>query len=205
MNFMDKRIVLCIAAFVILTIYVLWMPLSELDKNVSSGIQNHLSVSLKGLMSFVSWFGVMPYSLITPLCVVIAFAVFKFKREALFTLCTLLAGLVSTLVKYLVNRPRPAEPWVHVLEPTAQQSFPSGHVNFYVVFFGFLIVLMYQLKTVPKLIRILASAFCLFLILLVGISRIYLGAHWFTDVLGGYLLGAVLLHVNCYFYFKKAG
>lgn len=188
--------------FVLLTAFIVYMPLSSLDKNFSIAVQSYQSPFLDSLMKFVSFIGVMPYSLIMVLLTALLFFVFKLKRAAFFTLSTLLAGVVSTLIKVLVDRPRPAAPLVNVLEKTVHQSFPSGHVNFYVVFFGFLIVIMCHVKTIPFILRTMVIAICALLILLIPISRMYQGVHWFTDVLGGYLLGGLLLFVNSYYYLR---
>lgn len=188
--------------FVLLTAFIVYMPLSSLDKNFSIAVQSYQSPFLDSLMKFVSFIGVMPYSLIMVLLTALLFFVFKLKRAAFFTLSSLLAGVVSTLIKVLVDRPRPAAPLVNVLEKTVHQSFPSGHVNFYVVFFGFLIVIMCHVKTIPLILRTMVIAICALLILLIPISRMYQGVHWFTDVLGGYLLGGLLLFVNSYYYLR---
>lgn len=189
-------------AFVLLTVFIVYMPLSSLDKNFSIAIQSYQGPILDPIMKFISFIGVMPYSLIMVLLTALLFFLFKLKWEAVFTLSTLFAGVASTVVKILVDRPRPAAPLVHVLEKTVQQSFPSGHVNFYVVFFGFLIVMMYHVKTIPFILRAMVITICILLILLIPISRVYQGAHWFTDVIGGSLLGSLLLSANSYFYFK---
>ncbi len=116
---------------------------------------------------------------------------------------TMLSGLISTIIKWLVNRPRPTEDLVRVVGKNAQQSFPSGHVLFYVMFFGFLVLLMLRLQSINKTIRVLVSVVCLFLIFTIPFSRIYLGAHWFTDVLGGFLLGIICLYGFGYIYLEQ--
>jgi len=154
------------------------------------------------MMRFISWFGYMPNSIFIVLVPAVCLFIFKYKKEAVFVLLTLLAGVVSSLVKLLVNRPRPLPNLVRIIEKTRQQSFPSGHVLFYVVFFGFIAFLMYRLDRLPALIRWLTGISCLLLIFLVPISRIYLGAHWFTDVLAGFLLGILCLYALIYYYLK---
>jgi len=189
--------------FIGLSILVSFFPQSFIDIALSREIQEDQNPLLDSLMKFISWFGYSPGCIITVAAAALIFLLFKCRREALFILFTSLAGLVSTVFKIMVNRPRPAEPFVHIVRKVSQQSFPSGHVLFYIVFFGFLTVLMYQLKAIPTIIRIAVSVVSLLLIFTIPFSRIYLGAHWFTDVLGGFLLGMLCLYILCFFYFRK--
>jgi undecaprenyl-diphosphatase len=96
---------------------------------------------------------------------------------------------LDLFLKYAFHRTRPTSEAVKVLQELTTPSFPSGHVVHYVVFFGFLLATMFYVPRIPKEVRIVIGAFCGFLILAVGFSRIYLGAHWATDVIGGYLVG----------------
>jgi len=189
--------------FIALSILVSFFPQSFIDVDLSREIQEDQNPTLNNLMILASWFGYSPGCIITVAAAALIFLLFKYRREALFVLFTGLAGLVSTAFKILVNRPRPAEPIVHIVRKISQQSFPSGHVLFYIVYFGFLTVLMYQLKTIPKIVRIAVAVISLLLIFTIPFSRIYLGAHWFTDVLGGFLLGMLCLYILCFFYFRK--
>jgi membrane-associated phospholipid phosphatase len=191
------------AGFILLTISIFVFPHSFIDLEFSQEVQEFQNPFLDSLMKLVSWFGNSPGSSVTVLAGSLLFFIFKYRKEALFVLLTAASGLVSTIIKVLVNRPRPSEPLVHVIQKASQQSFPSGHVMFYIVYFGFLTVLMYHLKTIPKAVRIIVSSISLLLIFTVPYSRIYLGDHWFTDVLGGFLMGMLLLYLLSYFYFRK--
>lgn len=197
-------IVIISIGFLALSVFIAHFPTTLLDEHFSERIQSFQNPTLSVLMEQISWFGYFPGSIIMVVVATLAFLVFKYRREALFMLFTALAGLVSTIFKIMVNRPRPSEPLVHVFKKAAQQSFPSGHVLFYVVYFGMLTLLMIQLKEIPKSIRVIVSIISLFLIFTIPFSRIYLGAHWFTDVLGGALLGVVCLYVLSYFYERRA-
>jgi undecaprenyl-diphosphatase len=131
------------------------------------------------------------------------FLIFNYKKEALYICFTLVSGLVSATLKILVDRPRPTENVVRIIEKAKNQSFPSGHVLFYVLFFGFLAVLMYYLKSIAKPLRLVIGGFSLLMVLTVPFSRVYLGAHWFSDVLGGFLLGLLCLLILSYLYLRK--
>jgi membrane-associated phospholipid phosphatase len=188
------------AGFLLLTVFVLLDPLPLINREFSEEVQEHHNLFLDHVMKLISWFGYMPGSAILIVGSVLLFLLFGYKKEALFIVLTALSGLVSTLVKLLINRPRPLSTLVRVIEKTQQQSFPSGHVLFYTVFFGFLVLLMYHLNHLPKKLRILIAVISVFLLFTVPISRIYLGAHWFTDVLAGLFLGLLNLIVLSYFY-----
>lgn len=108
-------------------------------------------------------------------------------------------GASDTALKRLFDRPRPValagqpgfEP-IRVLAPVEGASFPSGHAAYYTAAFGFLVWFGQRriARRGPRLAVVLPAAA---LISLVGISRVYLGAHWASDVAAGYLLGWIWL------------
>jgi membrane-associated phospholipid phosphatase len=103
------------------------------------------------------------------------------------------SGFVNRLFKLAVNRPRPTEDLVSVLTKTDPYSFPSGHVMFYVSYFGFLFFVAYAVLPAGSLARRAALVLTALPVLLVGLSRVHLGAHWPSDTLGAYLLGGLWL------------
>jgi membrane-associated phospholipid phosphatase len=114
------------------------------------------------------------------------------KWEAGLVLTTWLISPIHSVVKLMVNRPRPTPDLVRVFRDEPGYSFPSGHAFFAVVFWGFLTYLaLTRLRS--RSLRVLASSGSTVMILLTGASRVYLGAHWPSDVLGGYILGALFL------------
>jgi membrane-associated phospholipid phosphatase len=189
--------------FLLLTAFVFFFPDSLIDHEFSEEVQEHQNPLLDAVMKTISWFGFMPNAPIMVILAALLFLLFKYKRESLFILLTMLSGLVSSAIKLVINRPRPEEPFVKVMLKTQQQSFPSGHVLFYVVFFGFLTLLMFEIKSIRNAIKIPVVAICLLLIFTVPYSRVYLGAHWFTDVAAGFLLGLICLYILGKFYLKR--
>ncbi len=101
-------------------------------------------------------------------------------------------SLLNSLLKLAVDRPRPGPDLVRAIGTAAESSFPSGHAFLAIVFWGFLAYLAYTHLKAPGL-RPLALFISVAMILLVGASRVYLGAHWPSDVLGGYVAGSVCL------------
>lgn len=190
-------------AFVFLSILVTYTTF-PFDHEFSEEVQENQHPLLDILMGAVSWPGYRPQSILLPLSVSLIFFLYRKKREALFVGLTLLSGLLSRFLKILIDRPRPTEDLVRVIDKAKYQSFPSGHVLLYVVFFGFLMVLMYKMKEINFTVRVTVALTSAFFIIAVTFSRIYLGAHWFTDVLGSILLGTLCLFALTYFYLKKA-
>ncbi len=102
-------------------------------------------------------------------------------------------------MKAVVDRPRPTISAVQVFGQFRHESFPSGHVFFYVSYFGFLLFLLYVLLKPGRWRRALLLIFSLPLVS-IGVSRVYLGAHWPSDVIGAYLVGGawLLLMIETY-------
>jgi undecaprenyl-diphosphatase len=114
----------------------------------------------------------------------------RFRLEAIFILLTSSSTLLNAIVKRVIKRPRPTAERVKVVRVINEPSFPSGHVMHYVNFYGLLIYLLSSNWRSGKLRNILIGI-CTVLILCIGPSRIYLGAHWPSDVLAGYLYGSM--------------
>jgi membrane-associated phospholipid phosphatase len=181
------------AAFAVLTFLVKTIPFFPIDLEITKNLQSIKIPGTEGLMIAVSWPGFWPQSgLITGLIIFLILGS-GLRWEALVALtAAILSTGLNLLVKELIQRPRPAATLVHVLATLNDSSFPSGHVMFYTGFFGFMVFLTFTLLK-PSLKRTLLLLFFGLLVFLVGISRIYVGEHWASDVLGAYLLGSLAL------------
>lgn len=196
-------LIILIISFITLSFFIARHPILPFDLEVSLALQKYQAKWLDKTMLAISFFGELPWSLLSVLVVAAIFHIKKYKRESYFIALTLFSGLIILGVKNVINRPRPTSFYVRLVEVNRFQSYPSGHVLSYVLFFGFLIVLMQNLKTIPKNLRTFITGLSIFLIVMIAPSRIYLGAHWFTDTVGGFILGLICLFPLCYFYFKK--
>ena len=122
------------------------------------------------------------------------------KTEGLICLAGLGIGrVVTSLLKLASGRVRPGDALLQLGGSFHELSFPSGHAIFFMELFGFLFFLTYSLVK-PGLTRGIALVLLALLVVVAGVSRVYLGAHWPSDVLGGYLAGWLwlLLMVEIY-------
>lgn len=122
----------------------------------------------------------------------ILFFVIKDKKIGISIITNLgIVTILNQIIKFIMQRPRPTE--FRIIEETGY-SFPSGHSMVSMAFYGYLIYLIYRYiknKYIKWSLIVLLSI----LICLIGISRIYLGVHYTSDVLGGFLLSISYLVV----------
>ena len=149
---------------------------------------------LDRLMAAASWVGFPPQSRIIPPLLMAGMWLTRLRTEAAFQLLAWGTGLVSTVAKAVMKRPRPVagKDLRVVTAPLGGSSFPSGHVITYVGTYGFLAYLVHtKLRRSAGRRPIVAGL--LAMLALVGPSRIHQGHHWPTDVTASYLLGTSYL------------
>jgi len=186
-------LVIVACAFAVLTFLVKTMPSFTIDLQITRGVQMINFPPFAWLMTVISWPGFSPQSMIiTGLIILLIFGIGLHWEAVMALVAALLSTGINLAVKDLIQRPRPGSGQVNVITTLTSYSFPSGHVMFYVGFFGFIGFLAYSLLK-PSLKRTLLLAFVSSLVVLIGASRIYLGEHWASDVLGSYLLGSLTL------------
>lgn len=160
------------------------------DKSIARTLQKNRNPWLRRFMTAISEPGFPRVGLPLTFSIAGIFWALRFRLEAIFLLLSSSSTLLNWLVKKLIKRPRPTSELVTVARVINEPSFPSGHVMHYMNWFG---LLMYFLATNWKSgrLRNILISICTALILLVGPSRVYLGAHWPSDVMAGYIYGGL--------------
>jgi undecaprenyl-diphosphatase len=139
-------------------------------------------------------------------CLVLIMAIFLYsvlghRRELIFFIGVIMgSSLLNEVLKWIFHRARPT---IHRIIEAAGYSFPSGHSMAAFTLYGVLAFLLWRnLSTSLK--RNLIVIFSVVMILMIGISRIYLGVHYPSDVLGGYMASGCWLAASIWF-FRKYG
>ena len=194
------RVTLLACAFVVVTVpfaTVLYQVLAKgaftrADASVADWMNHwvHRYPALVALLELVSWFG-LPLWLGIVVTGGAAYAYWRGrKRLAAYLVVTVVGGsLVDTAVKLAVDRPRPVVD--HPLDTAFGTSFPSGHTMASTLTYG--AVLLAFLPVIPRRRRSLAVIVASVMVLAIGLSRLLLGLHFVTDVVGGFLLGLAWL------------
>jgi undecaprenyl-diphosphatase len=184
-----------LAVFGLLAWWVHLHPVLSLDVTITREFQENQAAWLKYSMLAISfqgnnlWFDVGLIILVAGL-----FWTVDLRLEAfVFVLLTCVSAVLNVVIKALVDRPRPTARLVDIVQGAGGLSFPSGHVMSYVAFWGLLFTFGIILFRGTRWWRIALMVVSPLMFVLVGPSRIYLGDHWASDVLGAYLIGGALL------------
>ena len=166
--------------------------LTSADSSVATYIASHRPGWLTPVMQLVTWLGssffIVPFGL--------AVGGFLWRRRhtweplAMMAVAFLGAAGLYDIVKPAVGRARPPA-GLQVGGPDTGNAFTSGHATQSIAFYGMLAVVLI-VWWAPRRRALIAIAAAL-VTLLIGASRLYLGVHWLTDVLGGYALGLAWL------------
>lgn len=180
----------CVAVFAGLTWYVVaGAPVTPLDRQTQHFALSHRAPWLNAVLETWTWLG--STAVLIPLLLGVSGLLWWGRRDrgAMVYLWVAFAGAMALYqaFKILIGRARPPVP--EMLTHAGGYAYPSGHATQAITVWGLLAVL-----AVTHLRGRMSRAFVLgattVVIVLVGASRVYLGVHWFTDVAGGYALGA---------------
>lgn len=196
---------LCIIIFVILLIAVVTGSAYGFDDPVREFIYSLRSDTLTVIMKIITYMG--NWQIVTLLCIVLL-AIKK-------TRCTygvpvaagaIFVTVLNKVIKSIVARPRP-DVSLHLIEQGGM-SFPSGHAITSMFVYGMLIYLLYvglqNMQSRRDIVRIVLMIILAIPMIFVGVSRVYLGVHYPTDVLAGWCLAGVVIVVESMIYGMKS-
>jgi membrane-associated phospholipid phosphatase len=183
--------VVALAAFVYITRRIFVLNKTKLDDRVFAYLKNHVSERNNEIMQFFTFLGTHEF-LIPANLLLIAYFLFirKHKWYSIKVPAIALSSLgLMFLLKHLFNRERPDIP---LLQEAKGLSFPSGHALMSVTFYGLIIYMVFKSVKNRELKWTLITLLIL-LIMIIGLSRIYLRVHYASDVMAGYCIGFLWL------------
>lgn len=186
--------------FLIIMLGILFNKTTSIDNYVYNLVASNITNNKTTFFKVITFFGSTKF--IVTLCAIFLLLFLLLKNKWIginICLALITSTLVNNIVKIIIRRPRPE---VTKLVIEHSYSFPSGHTMAATMMYG---ILMYYVLN-SKLNKYLKLLICILLgglVILVGISRIYLGAHYFTDVVAGIVLSSLLLLVIIDFINKK--
>jgi undecaprenyl-diphosphatase len=184
---------LCAVWFGVLTATVADHHVTYLDHSVQRFVLDNRSAATTSVARVVTWLG--SSVLLVPILVIVGvfFLIRKRDWRPGVALVVSFGGSVAlySIVKHTVARPRP--PTSDMVVHASGYAFTSGHATGSIALWGMLAVVLWA--SGPARIRPFVWPAAVFIVGAVGASRLYLGVHWFTDVVGGYALGGLWLAI----------
>jgi len=188
----------CATGFALIAILVGEQNIAGFDNRLISLIQGQENVVLTPIMKFFTFIGSgLPITIITIIIMVVLYAVLKFRWELLFFVGVIAgSALLNVVLKLIFHRARPT---LHRIVEANGYSFPSGHSMTAFTLYGVLCFLLWKHARVA-FTRVLLIIIGSIMIVAIGVSRIYLGVHYPSDVVGGYLASGTWLAVSIWIY-----
>lgn len=197
--------ILSILLFLFLWINLNSLPAQNFEHQASEYIQSLRNVELTSYMMLITEIGDL-WGYVIIISVLSFILIFKRRFDLIFQIVVIVisSSAINIILKALINRPRP---FGEALVRVTFHSFPSGHAMSAMVFYGLMIYFLF--KFINSLgTKLILTLVCVIMIFLIGISRIYLGVHYPTDVIAGYTAGLASLSVSVmllnYFVFKTS-
>lgn len=183
---------LSLIIFIILSILVLTKKDIFLDSFVYEFISKYITDNLTNIVKYLTYVG---SGIVVIGITIFVFIFFKNKKYSLYmTINLVLITILQLILKSVFSRERPTD--INLIEETGY-SFPSGHSLTAMAFYGFIIYLIH-ISNISKRSKIILTTLFTVLIIVTGLSRVYLGVHYFTDVCGGFTfsLAYLIIYIN---------
>ena len=191
----DKKNIIIIVLsllFVILCILVKLDLLSNIDESVYKFITSNMNDTTTNIYKVITFFGSTIFMVGLCVLLLVLFIILKKNIYGYIISGTLIfSTIMNNVIKVIIRRERP----IYMIVRETTFSFPSGHTMASVSMYGILIYLINKSNTNKKL-KIILSIILGMIPLMVATSRIYLGAHYFSDILGAIMLATIVLLIS---------
>lgn len=189
---MEKKIVICVMFLVFWTTLILSNNISWFDEPVYNFIISFKDYFLTDVMNIISFFASVTFLIVV--CVISLISLLWKRYNSLFLIATLVLSSGSNIIlKAIFRRDRPE--LIRWLTTESGFSYPSGHSMASMAFYGAFLVLVKHSNIKTKWIIYISTGLLIFLI---GVSRIYLGVHYPSDVIGGWAFGYLFVCIIDY-------
>ena len=186
--------------FIINTLLVILGKMTLIDEEVHLMVISNVSEFTSNLMHVITFLGSTIWMVGLCLVLFIIFMITKHKKTAYSTAGILIISTIfNNVIKFIIRRPRPE----YITVKESSFSYPSGHMMASVTLYGFLIYLLLK-ANIKKSYKIIFIILLSILTILIGTSRIYLGAHFFSDIFGGALLSLSIIFFYVYLDEKRS-
>lgn len=192
----NKKYITIVIAFILLVCFMIIMlkvlngSINNFDNSVYKFIStNIISKSLTPVIKAITHLGSMVFLIVLSVILVLTMKNNRNRINIAYNL--VIISIINYAIKQIIKRPRPIG--INLIKEGGY-SFPSGHSATSMAFYGLLIYLVYKYVN-NKLLKTIIIVLLSLIILMIGTSRIYLGVHFASDVLAGFILGLLFLLV----------
>lgn len=202
----NKKYITIVMAFILLVCFMIIMlkvlngSINNFDNSVYKFIStNIISKSLTPVIKAITHLGSMVFLIV--LSVILVITMKNNRNRIKIAYNPVIISIINYAIKQIIKRPRPIG--INLIKEGGY-SFPSGHSATSMAFYGLLIYLVYKYVN-NKLLKTIITVLLSLIILMIGTSRIYLGVHYASDVLAGFILGIIylIIFINISFTNKK--
>ncbi|WP_368504903.1 phosphatase PAP2 family protein [Alkalihalophilus sp. As8PL] len=188
---------LILLSFTVTTYVVIMGYTATIDRYVIEKIIPTHTESLTAAMQFFSFIGdIVPVVIISLICIMIIYLTYKKWQEVFLFIAVMIGSTaINTFTKWMIKRERPESTFVY----EAGFSYPSGHTMAAMSLYGIIIFLFWK-HTRHAAARVSVIVFGITMIVTIAFSRLYLGVHYISDIIGGGLLSGLWLYVTIYVY-----
>ncbi len=191
----DKKNIIIIVLsllFIVLCILVKLDLLSNIDESVYKFITSNMNNTTTNIYKVITFFGSTIFMVGLCVLLLVLFIILKKNIYGYIISGTLIfSTIMNNVIKVIIRRERP----IYMIVRETTFSFPSGHTMASVSMYGILIYLINK-SNMNKKLKIILSIILGMIPFMVATSRIYLGAHYFSDILGAIMLATIVLLIS---------